>query len=185
MPRIEPVREPDEEQRQALSKTLHAPDGTPVNVFATLAHQPQLMRRVNALGGYFMVHGSIPLRERELVILRVAGTCDSAYEEGQHRWIAGEKAGLSAAEIDAALDPGTSHTWSAEDASLLAFVDELLSTGGVSDSTWASLESWGDVKRTELLVLVGFYQMLALVIKGIGVELDPSVARLLESTQSD
>ncbi|GAA2542510.1 carboxymuconolactone decarboxylase family protein [Mycolicibacterium diernhoferi] len=185
MPRIEPVREPNEDQRQALSKTLQAPDGTPVNVFATLAHQPQLMRRVNALGGYFMVHGSIPLRERELVILRVAGTCNSAYEEGQHRWIAGEKAGLSGAEIEAALDPGAPHSWSAEDLRLLMFVDELLATGAVSDATWASLQSWGDIARTELLVLIGFYQMLALVIKGIGVELDPSVARLLDPAPGD
>ncbi|WP_197375601.1 carboxymuconolactone decarboxylase family protein [Mycolicibacterium baixiangningiae] len=174
------MRDPDQEQRQSLSKTMHAPDGTPVNVFATLVHQPQLMRRVNALGGYFMAHGSIALRDRELVILRVAGTCDGVYEEGQHRWIAAEKAGLSAGEIEAAIDPERPHTWSADDGALLVFVDEVLASGTVSDPTWASLDSWGDVARTELLVLIGFYRMLAIVTNALDVELDPSVADVLE-----
>lgn len=180
MPRIEPVTNPNEEQRQSLSKTMHAPDGTPVNVFATLAHQPQLMRRVNALGGYFMAHGSIALRDRELVILRVAGTCNGTYEEGQHRWIGAEKAGLSAGEIEAAIDAEQPHSWSGGDAQLLVFVDEVLASGTVSDPTWLTLEPWGDIKRTELLVLIGFYQMLAIVTNALGVDLDPSVAEALE-----
>ena len=82
------------------------PDGRPLNVFKTLAHRPRLLRRVNALGGYFMAHGAIPVRERESVILRVAARAGSDYEIGQHRWIAA-KAGLSAAEIDAAVDPAS------------------------------------------------------------------------------
>ncbi|MGE2717846.1 carboxymuconolactone decarboxylase family protein [Mycolicibacterium litorale] len=180
MPRIEPVRDPNEEQRESLSRTMYAPDSTPVNVFATLAHQPQLMRRVNALGGYFMAHGSIPLRERELVILRVAGTCEGTYEEGQHRWIAAERAAMSAGEIEAAIDPAKPHTWSADDAALLGFVDEVLATGTVTDTTWASLDSWGDIKRTELLVLIGFYRMLAVVTNALDVELDQSVADYLK-----
>jgi AhpD family alkylhydroperoxidase len=177
-PRIEPVRAPDEEQREALSKTLQAPDGTPVNVFATLAHQPQLMRRVNALGGYFMAHGQIGLRERELAILRVGAFCDCDYEIGQHRWIAA-RAGLSAAEVAAALRGAGAHDWPPADAALLAFVDELLESGTITDATWASLEDWGDAGRTELLVLVGFYRMLAGVLNAVGVELDPSVAELV------
>lgn len=179
MPRIDPVHSPDDVQREALSKTLHNPDGTPVNVFATLVHQPQLMRRVNALGGYFMAHGSIPIRERELVILRVAATCESAYEIGQHRWIAGQKTTLTADEIEAALIPGSTHAWSTEDGHLMGFVDELLSAGTIADETWARMAGWGDTGRLELLVLIGFYRMLAGVLNAVGVDLDPSVVAVL------
>ncbi|HEY4281239.1 MAG TPA: carboxymuconolactone decarboxylase family protein [Conexibacter sp.] len=177
-PRIAPVREPDEEQREALAKTLHVPDGTPVNVFATLAHQPQLTRRVNALGGYFMAHGTIALRERELAILRVGAAADCDYEIGQHRWIAAN-AGMSAEEVAAALDPQSDHAWAPADAALLAFVDELLATGTIQDATWESLAGWGDDGRVELLVLVGFYRMIAGVLNALGVELDPSVAEVI------
>src|SRR5690606_25010610 len=122
-PRIAPVEQPDEEQSELLAKTLMGPDGQPLNVFKTLARVPQLGRRVNALGGYFMRHGDFPLRERELVILRTAALCRSDYEIGQHRWIGREMAGLSDAEIEAALDPELAFEWSEDDELVLAATD--------------------------------------------------------------
>jgi 4-carboxymuconolactone decarboxylase len=175
-PRIPPVRDPDDEQRELLAKTLLAPDGSPLNVFATLAHRPHLLRRVNALGGYFFVHGGIEVRERELVILRTASRIGSDYELGQHRWI-GAKAGLTPGEIEAAIDPSAEHPWSDDDAALLAFADELLATDTISDATWASVAGrYDEVQRLELTVLVGYYRMLGGVLNAIGVELDETVA---------
>jgi len=169
-PRIPPVTTPDEEQRALLSKTLLGPDGDPLNVFATLAHRPQLLRRMNALGGYFFVHSEIAERERELVILRTAALIDSRYEIHQHRRV-GEQAGLAADEIEAAIDPGSDHPWSPDDRALLAFCDELIARDTVSDETWDSVGGrYDDVQRLELLVLVGYYRMLGGVLNGIGVE---------------
>jgi 4-carboxymuconolactone decarboxylase len=181
MPRIEPVEQADEEQAKLLSKSLPGPDGQPLNVFRTLVHRPELMRRINGLGGYFFVHGGIEVRERELVILRTAARVKCAYEIGQHRWI-GAKAGLTPEEIEAALDAMLDHRWSNDDAALLAFADELLSTDTVSDVSWEALGGrYDDTHRTELLVLVGYYRMLAGVLNGLQIELDPSVARELDS----
>ena len=174
-PRIPPVEEPDEEQQELLAKTLMGPDGQPLNVFKTLAHRPRLLRRVNALGGYFMAHGAIPVRERELVILRVAARADSEYEIGQHRWIAA-KAGLTAAEIDAAVDPAREQPFTDDELALLALADELAATDTISDALWERLGGhWSDDERLELLVLAGFYRLLAGVLNGAGVELDDSV----------
>jgi 4-carboxymuconolactone decarboxylase len=172
-PRIAPVSTPDEEQSKLLSKTLLGPDGEPLNIFTTLVREPELMRRVNGLGGYFFVTGSIAVRERELVILRTASYANCIYEIAQHRWIAA-KAGLSAAQIEAALDPAVDHPWSEADAALLAFTDVLLATDTVSDEAWAAVPG-GDTVRLELLVLVGYYRLLAGVLNGIGVEVDQSV----------
>lgn len=175
-PRIPPVQRPDDEQREALAKTLPAPDGEPLNVFLTLAHVPRLLRRINALGGYFMAHGGIPVREREIVILRTAAHARSHYEIGQHRWI-GAEAGLTEKEIEAAVDPSSPHLWSDDDAALLAYTDELMLTGTVSDAAWTRIaKRSGEQRCVELLALVGFYRMLAGILNGIRVELDPSVA---------
>jgi alkylhydroperoxidase family enzyme len=175
-PRIPPVTEPDEAQRELLAKTLPGPDGAPLNVFATLAHLPHLLQRVNALGGYFFVKGGIAVRERELVILRTAAFIGSEYEIGQHRWI-GAKAGLTPEEIEAALDRDRDHRWSADDAALLAFTDELLRTDTMTDATWDAVGGrYDDHQRAELLVLVGYYRMLGGVLNGLRVELDASVA---------
>jgi 4-carboxymuconolactone decarboxylase len=178
-PRIEPVAEPDDEQRELLAKTYMGPDGRPLAIFTTLATQPRLLRRVNALGGYFMAHGLLPFRERELVILRTAALSRSRYELGQHRLIA-ERAGLTPEEIDAAADPTFDHPWPDGDRTLLEFTEELLTTDTVSDPTWERLgASYDDHQRLELLMLVGFYRMLAGVLNGIGVELDTSVTEAL------
>lgn len=178
-PRIAPVQCPGDEQRAQLAKAPLAPDGTALNLFATLAHQPELLRRINALGGSLGLRGEIADRERELVVLRTAGHLSCAYEVGHHRLV-GARAGLSAAEIEAALEPGSVHAWGPEDEALLAATDELLETDTLSDAAWEALPAqMGAAARVELLALVGFYRMIGGLANGLALELDPSVAARL------
>ncbi|MCW2993873.1 MAG: hypothetical protein JWQ18_1368 [Conexibacter sp.] len=168
-PRIAPPSTFDAAQLEQLAKTRPQPGGRPLNVFATLAHRPELLRRVSALGGYFPRHSVLGLRERELVILRV-GTCiDSAYVVGQHRAIAGEA--LSAEEVAAALDPASAFVWSPVDAALLAFAEELVAEHTVSDATWSAL-ALPDDALLELVVLVGFYAMFGTMTNALAIEVD-------------
>lgn len=126
-----------------------------------------------------MAHGGIQVRERELVILRTAAHAQSAYEIGQHRWIAA-CVGLSPEEIDAAADPASTYDWAESDWLLLGFADELVATDTISDVTWGRLSAlFDEQQRIELLVLVGFYRMLAGVLNGLDVDLDRSVAEQL------
>jgi 4-carboxymuconolactone decarboxylase len=175
-PRIPPVREPDAEQRDALAKTLQSPDGTPLNIFATLAHIPRLMGRVNALGGYFMVHGRIGERDRELAILRTAAHARSEYEIAQHRLL-GARAGLRPTEIESALDlRSDGSALPPDDRALLRFVDEVIRHGTVSDAAWDGVAGKLDqLQRLELLLLVGYYRMIAGFLNGIGVEIEPAL----------
>jgi alkylhydroperoxidase family enzyme len=169
-PRIAPPDAFDAAQLEQLAKTRPQPAGRPLNVFATLARRPQLLRRVSALGGYFPRHSVVGLRERELVILRVGARTGAAYVVAQHRAIAAEA--LGAEEIGAALDVAGEHAWSPEDAALLAFADELVATHAVTDATWSALDALGDDARLELVVLVGFYAMFGGMTNALGVEVD-------------
>ena len=171
-PRIPPVEVVDDAQRDALGKTRQGRDGRPLNVFRTLAHRPKLLRRVNSLGGYFAVHGSLPVREREIVSLRTASRVGSAYELAHHRRQAAE-AGLREEEIDAAIDATIAHAWSPGDRALLELVDELIAHHTVSDAAWNALaEPFGDDGRLELLVLIGFYRLIGGVANAIEVQID-------------
>jgi AhpD family alkylhydroperoxidase len=175
-PRIAPVASYDDpEAAAAAAKAPQRGDGRPLNVFGTLAHRPALMSRVNALGGYFVTRGLLDFRTRELAILRTAGTSGSAYELYHHR-AAGRRSGLTAEEIAAAEDPGSSFAWSAADRALLDVVDELLADRTVSDERWAALTAvFDDDRCLEILMLCGFYAMLAGMLNGLQVEPDATV----------
>lgn len=172
MTRIAPVAAPDEAQRAALAKTPPGANGAPLNVFATLAHRPELLGRVNALGGYFRRRSTLPARERELVVLRVAARVASAYVATHHA-IIGARAGLTTAEIAAARDPAVAYPWAPAERALLALADELLATHAVADATWAALDGHADEgQRLELLVLVGFYALMGGLANAAGTALD-------------
>ena len=172
-PRIAPIEQADDDQRDALGKTLHGRDGLPLNVFKTLAHRPKLLRRVNSLAGYFAVHGSIPVREREIVILRTAARAHSAYELAHHRRFAAE-AGLTPEEIDAAIDPRSTYNWSPRRSRAASARRRAVRRAGHrSDETWdVARRPLGRRGRLELLVLVGLYRMLAGVLNAVRVEAD-------------
>jgi 4-carboxymuconolactone decarboxylase len=171
-PRI-PVPDPlDEAQLAELEKAPRTASGASLNLFATLAHDPRLLRRVNALGGYFPTRGHLDGRTRELVILRTAGTLGCDYELLHHRAL-GERLGLTGAEVTAIAERDDAYAWSSSDRALLDCVDELLARHTVGDERWAALDGLlDDVQRLELLMLAGFYAMLAGMLNAVGVELD-------------
>jgi 4-carboxymuconolactone decarboxylase len=171
-PRIAPVRDPDPETADILSKTLVG-EGPPLNVFTTLARHPRLLKRFNVLGGFFLTRGSLPARDREIVILRSAWRSGSEYEFGQHVLI-GRQAGLTDDEIRAlATESGE---WPAHEAALVAVADEVDRDAAVSDATWEALQTaYDEAQMIEVILLAGFYRMLAALLNTVGVERDDGV----------
>jgi len=167
-PRIAPVKTPPPELREIMEK---APLSTGVlRLFETLAHNPNLLRRFNVMGGGLLARGTLPPRERELVILRMAFRCRSVYEFGQHTMI-GRDAGLRQDEIDRVVLPLDGAAWAPADEALVRMVDELYDGNRVEDSTWRLLAlRWNDAELLELLMVAGFYWMVAGVLKSVRVE---------------
>ena len=171
-PRIPPVDDPDPEQAELLGKTLMGPDGRPLNIFATLAHHPRLLKRVNALGGLFMAHGSHGARDREIMILRTGFRVGSEYEWAQHVVI-GRKAGLSDDEIERVRHPERDGQWSDADRQLLLVADELCEEDDLSDDNWRALDCRFDTAQIlELIMMVGFYRMLGSYLRSVRVSVE-------------
>ncbi|GAC1656961.1 MAG: hypothetical protein NVS9B1_13560 [Candidatus Dormibacteraceae bacterium] len=169
--RIRPLENPEGEVAELLVKTGSGA-GPPLNIFATLAHHPLLLRRFNALGGVFIQFNKVPSREREIVILRVGWRCGAVYEFGQHTRI-GRQEGLTEAEILALATEGHAG-WSGPDQALIAMADELCADNRVGDRTWAALAgTWSEPDLIELLLLAGFYRMASGFLNSVGVELEP------------
>lgn len=164
-----------EELREVLAGTLSGATGSPLNIFATLAHNPKLLKRFNVLGGYFLTRGALPAREREIVILRVGWNCRAIYEFGQHTLI-GRRDGLTDVEIAALCADPSAHSWSADDRALIALADDLCADDCVSDATWAALTSrWDEASLIELVMVAGMYRMVSGFLNSMGIQLDAGV----------
>ena len=96
-PRIPPVTEPTALQ-QELFDLQRVGSGGVGNIFATMAHNTRVFRHWSKLGGTLLFRGTVPAREREIVILRVGWNAQSVYEFGQHTVI-GRNVGLTDDEI--------------------------------------------------------------------------------------
>jgi alkylhydroperoxidase family enzyme len=170
-PRIPPLPIEGRDPKTAeLLDALRGFNGTELNIFATLARHPRLMKRWSAFGGVLLYGGALPARERELLILRTGYLCRAPYEWGQHVPIA-KDAGLTDDDIArVSAGPGDS-AWSEDDAVLLRAADELHADSCISDPTWAALAArWDEQQLIEVCMVVGQYHLVAFTLNSLGIE---------------
>ena len=114
---------------------------------------------------------TLPRRDTELVILRVAWHCRSAYEWHQHVPMA-LRVGLTADEVAGVAD-SSRHGFTERQQALLAASDELLARRALSDATWSAVRATlSEREAIELCLLVGHYQGLATAIGGLGIQVE-------------
>lgn len=144
----------------------------PPNLFLTMARQPRLFRGWLRFAGRLMPGGTLPRRETELVILRVAHLRGCAYEFEHHVRL-GRRAGITDADVTAVQDGPDGPGWTARESALLRAVDALHHHGDLDDATWAQLRVHLDEPAAvEFVLLVGHYEMLATFLLTLRVEPD-------------
>ena len=172
-PRIPPLREDEwnDEQRQMLSYAWKK--GGFYNVIGTLGRHTEASKRIGQMGAHVLGPTStLPLRDRELLILRTAWNCQSEYEWAQHVQL-GFKAGITAEEIGRCRkgpdDPG----WPEREAALLRAADDLHQRQCISDGAWTILQAHYDtLQLMDIVFAVGQYTMIAMALKSFGTPLD-------------
>ena len=175
-PRIPPL--PPEERSEEVQELLAGAgvgEGGDMNIFATFARHPKLTKRWMAFGGVLLFRGTIPERERELLILRTAYNCQAEYEWGQHVRI-GKAAGLTDDEVERVVAGADADGWDPFDATLLRAADELHDDAVISDATWQQLAARYDEQQLiELTMLVGQYHLVAFALNSLRVEREPGI----------
>ena len=178
-PRIPPTTAEDRDERtEELLASMRRPDGTDLNIFATLAHHPKLLKRWVAFGGTLLFGGDLPGRDRELLILRTAWHCRAEYEWGQHVLI-GKASGITDEEIERIPKDPISDEWSDTERALLRAADELHSDSRISDGTWGTLaKSYSAKELIEICMIVGQYHLVAFTLNSLGVQREAGVEGL-------
>lgn len=162
-PRILAVEPPYSDPVAAAFDRVMPKGVPPLVLFRTLAVNEKVF--LGLMASRLIERGSIPLREREIVIDRTCARCGSEYEWGVHIAFFRERAGLTDEQVagTCATDPQTS-AFPARERLLLRLVDELHDTAQVSESLWQELRAeWTDEQLVELVVLVGRYHLISFV----------------------
>jgi alkylhydroperoxidase family enzyme len=158
----------------AIVTVLGAATGSgPPNLFTTLARHRRLFRPWLRFAARLMPRGTLPRRDSELVILRVAHNCGCEYERRHHESIA-LQVGLTAADVARTREDPAAPGWSPRQAALLRAVDELHRSRSLGDETWSDLRAVGltDTELIELCMLVGHYELLAMTLNSLRVQPD-------------
>jgi alkylhydroperoxidase family enzyme len=107
----------------------------------------------------------LPLRVREIVILRTTANKNCEYEWGVHVAIFANAASFSKPQIDSTRDVVIDASlWSSQEVNLLAVIDAFCVHGRVSDPVLDVFQShWTQEQQLEILALCGTYHTISFV----------------------
>jgi 4-carboxymuconolactone decarboxylase len=182
-PRVRPLpqSEWDDETRELLESLRR--DGHVYNIFSTLARHPQLLKRWLVFAGHVLSKSTLPVREREIAILRMGWLCRAEYEWGHHVAI-GKQAGLSNDDIKRIAEGPDAAGLDPFEATLLRAVDELHAQTFIGDSTWKALtQRYNTQQVLDLLFTAGQYKLVSMVLNSAGVQLEEGFTGFSNETQ--
>ena len=146
-----------------------------LNAFRAILNSPRAAAAAAGLLRALMFQNTLNPRSRELVILRTGWRTRSEYEFCQHVRVARDLK-MSEEEILGVRDPDSCHAYSETDRAVIRMVDELLEKSEVSPATWSTLaKSFSHGELVELLLVAGFWRMIAGYLKTAKVPLDAGV----------
>ena len=176
-PRILPVEPPYTESVDTWFRRV-MPDGVdPLVLFRTLAVNERVLGRVMA--GGLLDRGSIPMREREIVIDRTTWRCGSEYEWGVHVAFFGARVGFREEEIAGLChDDPEATPFAPREKLLLRLCDELHATATIGDVLWRQLAAEFTAEQlVELVVLAGLYHAISFATNAFAIPLEAFGAR--------
>lgn len=184
-PRILPL--PEDERSEGARELLdlvwtpgHEIDGSESPFWSTMVRHEGLTRRYLPFGGK-LLHGKLPPRDREILILRTAWNGRSEYTWAHHVGI-GMGAGLTEEEINR-IPFWRDEEWSTLENALCRAADELYSDRCIGDETWTILASSYDERQLiEIPFLVGQYQMTSMVVLTLGIQKEADCPQLPTSS---
>ena len=156
----------------------------PLNIFRTLAHAETAFRPALRLGGALLIEGELDNRLRELAIL-----CVAAHDEAEYEWIQHAAIARSVGATDdqvAAIERGDieADCFDETDRLVLRFASEVIEGAASAGTFAAARERFSSREIIELILAIGFYMMLARVMRSVDIDLDePAGSAVVDSVR--
>lgn len=160
---LTPVEEPFSPEISAIFENYPKRDGYILQLFRVFANSLRFLKKgtVNLLDR----DSPIPMRLREIVILRVCANNNCEYEWGVHVTAFGKHVGFTKEHITASrIGDRKSPCWNKEESLLVQVIDELCAQGDLGIQTQEQFqETWTQEQQLEILALCGNYHTISFV----------------------
>jgi alkylhydroperoxidase family enzyme len=173
MTRLPPIGDDEADDITAQVFAGFAEEGrTPIALYRVLANSPRMLRSYSTLARSLRYEAEVPRELRELLILRTAQLVGSEYEWAHHRSM-GAKLGIADEKVAALGDWRASRLFDPRERAVLALAEQVHDLA-VTDEAVAQVEAlFGRGETVELLLVAAFYQSVARLIQGLGLEVEP------------
>ncbi len=160
---LKPLPDPLPDDVSAVLAAYPKQDGYILQLFRTFANGLRFLKK--GVPNLLDRESPLTLRERELVILRVAAIRGCEYEWGVHVAAFQRAAGLTDAQVAATCDPDVDLSlWSDTEALLLTCIGQLCDRGRMDDQTRDRFEAtWTVEQQLEIFALGGAYHTVCFV----------------------
>src|SRR5262245_31243144 len=164
--KLPPIDPTTDEQRQILGPFANG--AQTLNAFKVCLNNPDLCRAWTPFTS--AVGRTLPLRDRELLILRTAWLCGNDYTWAIHSQAA-RRGGFTEEEIRRITEGPRASQWSADDRLLLEIADALYSERMIPDASWSSLaKRYSEAQMMDAIFTVGQYSMISMLVRSGGVQ---------------
>jgi alkylhydroperoxidase family enzyme len=175
--KLVPLSEPFPPDIAEILENYPRQDGYLLTLFRTFANSRRFLSK--GVPNLLDRDSPLPLRLREIVILRTTANRNCEYEWGVHVTIFAMKARLSDAQINATRQPSICRSlWSETEATLIEAIDQLCRDGMLSGKTLVQFETdWTAEQQLEILALCGTYNTVSFVANVARLENEPFAAK--------
>ncbi|TWO79391.1 hypothetical protein CBW56_15320 [Denitratisoma oestradiolicum] len=144
------------------------------NIFRILFQSPRVAKALQGLLYAQLFDSAFDGRLRELVIMRIGWKTNCEYEWVQHWYTALKAFGCTEQDLLEVRDWQASTHLGAAEKAVLAATDEVISTGTISDETWARCEQnlEGTEARLELVFAIATWHAVSLMLRCIKVPVE-------------
>ena len=152
--------------------------GTDHFVITTFAQHPDLTQPFLVFNRHLLYATTLPIRLRQLAILRVAWTRGATYMWASHMRLS-LQLGLAVEDFEAVKQGAEHARWSELERQVLRAVDQLRDGSDLDDETWDALSAhWDRRQMLDFLFTVGAYILLALVMNATRIQREPDLEEL-------
>ncbi len=144
----------------------------------TLAHHPRLAGLFSQFNIHLLRDSTVPIRQRQIAILRTAWVCEVAYMWSSHIALS-LQLGIEPEAFEAIKSGGSAGYFTEFEGHILLATDQLIADRKIAEETWGQLaRRWDNRQLLDFMFTVGTYAGLAGVMRSAGIERTPELIEL-------